>query len=331
MTPTVAIRFPALSDPDAKITVQTASDEMAATTKTTTIIHYTQTVVTMDLPVATRASVEIPETGLYLIVLVTGSLLMERTGADPIPLNQSTNHCQALYLCNGNYSVAFAPGKHRLVCFAAATEWIKRIKQALPLINEVSATMQPHQVALIFPRYELPDILANYLLSLTYQSGDETAIAELDHFHQLNRIMAYYDRLLARTRKASASRRNYEEVVRDFLRHCKHALLLQERLSVETVATALHVSPKTLNRAFRNVSDGTITPGQMLQRMRMETAHRLLSRNENVSVQETADLLGYADTSAFTKAYRKAWNHLPSEAHRFAEQTLSVIGPYRPE
>ena len=325
MTPTVAIRFPALSDPNTKTTVQTASDEMVATTKTTTIIHYTQTVVTMDLPAAARASVEIPETGLYLIVLLTGSLLMERTGADPIPLNQSTN------LCNGNYSVAFAPGRHRMVCFAATTEWIKRIKQALPLINEVSDTMQPHQVALIFPRYELPDILANYLLCLTYQSGDETAIAELDHFHQLNRIMAYYDRLLARTRRAGKSHRNYEEVVNDFIDHCKHSLLFQKRLSVEAVAMAIHVSPKTVNRAFRTVSNGAITPGQTLQRMRMKTAHLLLSRNENVSVQETADLLGYADTSAFTKAYRKAWGHLPSEAHRFAEETLSAIESYRPK
>src|SRR5690606_32569525 len=158
MTPTVAIRFPALSGPDAEITVQTAADGISATTKTTTIVHYTQTVITMDVPAETRASVEIPETGFYLIVLVTGNLLMERTDADPIPIKPSPNHCQAFYLSNGNYSVVFAPGRHRLVCFASTTEWINRIKKALPLINEVSATMEPHQVALIFPRYELPDI-----------------------------------------------------------------------------------------------------------------------------------------------------------------------------
>lgn len=331
MEPTLSIRFPALSDPVAQATVRAASDEISATAKTTVIVHYIQTVITIDSPAATRASIEIPETGLYLFVLAAGYLVMERTGTDDVPVAASDNHCQALYLCEGDYYVSFAPGKHRLVCFASGTGWIQRIKQALPIINEISASMEPHQQALIFPRYELPETLTKYLLSLTYQSAEATSTAELDHFHKLNGIMAYYDTILAKTRSNNAPRRNYEEIVYAFLRHCEHAMLLQKLLSAEAVAAAIHVSPKTLNRAFRSVSKGAITPGRVLQHLRMATAHRILSGSEDVSVQQTALMLGYAETSAFTKAYHKAWGHLPSEARSFAGDRLPAIGTYRPE
>ena len=219
MEPTVAIRFPALSNPDTKAIVQTYSDDISVTAKTVTIVHYTQTVVTLNAAVEARASIQIPETGLYLFVLAAGHLIMERTDTDDIPVASSENHCQALYLCKGDYFVTFTPGRHRLVCFAAVTEWVKRIRQSLPLINEVSATIQPHQQALIFPRYRLPEILTKCLLSYTYGSADGIPTNELDHFHQLNRLMAHYDSLLAQTRKAGASRRNYEEIVHAFFHH----------------------------------------------------------------------------------------------------------------
>src|SRR5690606_10625062 len=103
MEPTIVIRFPALSDPDAKADIETFSDNIAATIKTTTIVHYTQTVVSLNVPTKTRASVQIAETGFYLLVMVSGHLMMERTGAKPIPMQQSPQYCQALYLYEGEY------------------------------------------------------------------------------------------------------------------------------------------------------------------------------------------------------------------------------------
>ncbi|MFB2119941.1 helix-turn-helix domain-containing protein [Parapedobacter sp. 2B3] len=314
MKPTVEIRFPSLSDPEARTIVQTDSDEITATAKTTTIVHYTQMVVTIDTPAATHASVAILETGLYLFVLIKGQLIMKRTGAADIPVSSSANHCQALYLCKGDYAVTFSTGKHRLVCFASATAWIRRIKQTLPIINEISAAMLPHQEAVIFPNYKVPDAFAKHLPAITGQSNLKTLTAELDHFHNLNRIMAHYDHLLAETMKKSATRRHYAHIVHEFIHRCNQSLLLAEFSSIETIAAAIHVSPKTLNRAFHSVSKGTVSPGRMLLNLRMATAHQLLSKDEHISVQEVAHLLGYADKSAFSKAYRNVLGHLPSKA-----------------
>ncbi|MBK1440960.1 AraC family transcriptional regulator [Parapedobacter sp. ISTM3] len=314
MKPTVAIRFPALSDPEARAIVETDSDEITATAKTATIVHYRQMVVNIDTPATTHATVTISETGLYLFVLIKGQLLMKRTDTADIPVSSSANHCQSLYLCKGDYAVTFSPGRHRLVYFASATAWIRRIKQTLPIINEISGAMLPHQEAIIFPNYPLPDAFAKHLLAITYQSANETLATELDHFHNLNRIMAHYDHLLAETIKKSATRRTYTHIVREFINRCNQSLLLAEFSCVETIAAAMHVSPKTLNRAFHRVSKGTISPGRMLLNLRMATAHELLSQNGPISVQEVAHLMGYADKSTFSKAYRRVFGHLPSEA-----------------
>jgi len=314
MKPTVAIRFPALSDPEARAIVETDSDEITATAKTATIVHYRQMVVNIDTPATTHATVTISETGLYLFVLIKGQLLMKRTGAPDIPVSPSASHCQAIYLCKGEYAVTFSPGRHRLVCFASTTAWIRLIKQTLPIINEISAAMLPHQEAIIFPNYQLPDAFAKHLLAITYQSTNETLATELDHFHLLNRVMAHYDHLLAEAIKKSATRRTYTQIVREFINHCNQTLLLAEFSSIETIAAAMRVSPKTLNRAFHSVSKGDMSPGRMLLNLRMATAHQLLSQNERLSVQEIAHLLGYTDKSAFSKAYRNVLGHLPSEA-----------------
>src|SRR5690606_31952219 len=101
MKPTVEIRFPSLSDPMQQASVTTAADNIFATAKTTVIVTYTQTEIMLHTPVAIRATIQIPETGLYLFLLVTGHLVVERTEAPAVPFASSATDCQAFYITQG--------------------------------------------------------------------------------------------------------------------------------------------------------------------------------------------------------------------------------------
>ncbi|NGM61248.1 helix-turn-helix transcriptional regulator [Sphingobacterium sp. SGG-5] len=326
MKPTVEIRFPALSDPAHQGSVTTDANDIDVTIKTTDVIQYTQTVITLNTPVATRATVHIPETGLYLFLLVTGNLIVERAEASGIPFAPSDNHCQAFYITQGNYSVTFKSGKHRLVSYALCTAWMTRLQRTLPFIHTVSASITPYQEALIFPRYSLSNALMERIISLSFQSAYDEDGVELEYSHHLDHIMAFYDNLMVKARHATEPKMQYREIVLRFIAHCNRLFPTNSQRSVKAVAATIGVSLKTLNRAFHSLSNGKITAGQLLRQIRMTAAHRLLTdENGGMTVGDVAHLLGYGETSAFTKAYRQTCGHLPSEAHRFSAEDLPQI------
>jgi AraC-like DNA-binding protein/mannose-6-phosphate isomerase-like protein (cupin superfamily) len=77
--------------------------------------------------------------------------------------------------------------------------------------------------------------------------------------------------------------------------------------SLEEWARGLGVSPRTVSRSFRA---GTgLSFGQWRQSLRIHRALALL--NEGHEVQETADLLGYAQTSTFIDAFRRVMGTTP--------------------
>ncbi|MBK8974256.1 MAG: AraC family transcriptional regulator ligand-binding domain-containing protein [Hahellaceae bacterium] len=76
---------------------------------------------------------------------------------------------------------------------------------------------------------------------------------------------------------------------------------LQSSLSIDQVAGALHMSVRTLRRKLD--SEGTCWR-ELLTRMKMEEAERLLTRSDT-SVQEVATRLGYSDRTAFSHAFKQ--------------------------
>lgn len=87
----------------------------------------------------------------------------------------------------------------------------------------------------------------------------------------------------------------------------QHNLAAPLRLSL--LAEHLAVSERTLMRRFREAL--STTPVTYLQHLRIDTARTLLSGSD-LTVQQIATLVGYTDTSSFTRLFRSRMGLSPS-------------------
>ena len=85
------------------------------------------------------------------------------------------------------------------------------------------------------------------------------------------------------------------------------------RLGIATVSRHLHVSPRSLQRRLHEEG---MTWESLLASLRQETAELLLGKPD-LSVAEVACLLGYSDSGAFIRAFRR-WRGVPPSAFRHA-------------
>ncbi|MGH0035307.1 MAG: AraC family transcriptional regulator [Myxococcota bacterium] len=95
------------------------------------------------------------------------------------------------------------------------------------------------------------------------------------------------------------------------VRRVIETLLPRGQAGLESVASALGLGARTLRR--RLSAEGT-SHRRLLQQVRIERATRALEAGER-SIGEVAFLVGYADASAFCKAFRRWTGHSP-RAHR---------------
>jgi AraC-like DNA-binding protein len=80
---------------------------------------------------------------------------------------------------------------------------------------------------------------------------------------------------------------------------------------VDAIATSLHMSPTTLRRRLRQEG---VTHRSLLQDVRRDLAVGYLQQ-QDISIDEVAYLVGYDDTTAFHKAFRKWTGNTPAQ-HR---------------
>ena len=76
------------------------------------------------------------------------------------------------------------------------------------------------------------------------------------------------------------------------------------------MARALNMSKRTLHRKLRE-NDETFR--SLLVQVRMDLAERYI-RTPDYSITEIAFLLGFTDTSAFSRAFRKWFDRSPTQA-----------------
>lgn len=84
-------------------------------------------------------------------------------------------------------------------------------------------------------------------------------------------------------------------------------------IGLRETAEYCDVTIRTLLRRFARA--GAPTPGEALQDIRMEKARKLLSTG-TASVKETARECGYADPTAFARAFRSATGIAPADYRR---------------
>ena len=85
-----------------------------------------------------------------------------------------------------------------------------------------------------------------------------------------------------------------------------------------SAARAFHMSVRTLHRSLRN--EGT-TLGELLDTLRRERAATLLA-NPRCSVAEAGFLLGFADLSSFSRAFKRWTAKTPAE---FRAETFAAL------
>lgn len=85
--------------------------------------------------------------------------------------------------------------------------------------------------------------------------------------------------------------------------------LLDNELSLKSIAEEQHISIRTLNRLFAEVGE---TPMQWLQSKRLSNAHQMLTSMPNRSITDIALMNGFNDVSHFGRLFRRQFGQSPS-------------------
>ena len=80
---------------------------------------------------------------------------------------------------------------------------------------------------------------------------------------------------------------------------------------VEQIAAGFYVDSSYLRRAFKKEFNMTIT--DFLTQVRMEKAKELLAQNYKLS--DISEMVGFNDSSYFSKVFKKYFGKSPSEYH----------------
>lgn len=123
-----------------------------------------------------------------------------------------------------------------------------------------------------------------------------------------SRLAHRYDRVL-RAQCEAAAEQSLQERVKEALRH---TALRRRDCARRAVARLLSTSERTLQR--RLIAEGT-TFSEIVAAMRRELALVLVLDDER-SVHEISELLGFADQSSFNKTFRRWTGHSPSSYRR---------------
>lgn len=95
-------------------------------------------------------------------------------------------------------------------------------------------------------------------------------------------------------------------------------------LSLADLAGAVGTSPRQLQRVFREVADTEFRAA--LLRIRMEAAHRLLSREKTgLTISATARAVGYRGPSGLRQAFVRFYGYPPSAAQPEPPQYVGTL------
>ena len=97
---------------------------------------------------------------------------------------------------------------------------------------------------------------------------------------------------------------------------------LDEDLSLEKVAAIAHFSPFHFHRVFKFLTGETLN--QYINRQRVEKA-ALALLHRNWSMTEIADRYGFGDPTSFSRAFKKHYNHSPTEFRKTQYAVKSKI------
>ncbi|NOV03730.1 AraC family transcriptional regulator [Paenibacillus planticolens] len=99
---------------------------------------------------------------------------------------------------------------------------------------------------------------------------------------------------------------------------------LERNITREELADIYHMNPVYFSRAFKKVYD--LTPMQMLQKMRVLQAKRMLEDPAN-TIEQISQKCGFYDASHFNRVFQKAFRMSPSNFRKSIKSTKNAIVP----
>lgn len=91
-----------------------------------------------------------------------------------------------------------------------------------------------------------------------------------------------------------------------------------ENIRLESLSSKMYISPAYISKLFKEETGDT--PINYLIKVRMNKAKELLE-NEEMSIKEVANLVGYQDAYHFSKLFKKYFNISPSKYSKEKKQT----------
>ncbi|OPH50441.1 hypothetical protein BC351_07220 [Paenibacillus ferrarius] len=99
---------------------------------------------------------------------------------------------------------------------------------------------------------------------------------------------------------------------------------LERNITREELADIYHMNPVYFSRAFKQVYE--LTPMQMLQKMRLIQAKRMLEDQEN-TIEQISQKCGFYDASHFNRVFQKSFHMSPSNFRKSIKSTKTGIVP----
>ncbi|MGK6353405.1 helix-turn-helix transcriptional regulator [Parapedobacter sp. DT-150] len=225
------------------------------------------------------------------------------------PIRLSGGQYLPVYAAAGQYTLRLAPGRHFLFYFVVQLSWLRRYQQdglaALgPLLQGVQWGYLPGQALPVRYRHRRLLLHLRHLEQQGHTIGQDVAL--YPPLAQL--VLHYVSELVPSDGPAETSPGAKVGEITAYL----HQEVPQG--NIPTLADLSHgfgLSERGLYSLFMQVLH--TTPGRYIQRVRMEEAHRLLTR-ERLTPTAVAYQLGYDHLRTFERAFKKYFGKTPREA-----------------
>ena len=191
--------------------------------------------------------------------------------------------------------------------------------------NLVQEPLNPRSITFVNPAPIKPQAYVDYFGCPVqfFQATTRMVIATADLQRGLRSPDPVLLDMLSQQADAFLAELEPDDVMMQQLRNClTRQLMLRCEPSLEQAAEVMHISARTLHR---RLAERDLQFRAVLDELRCQLARKYL-QDQRLQLTEIADLLGYSEQSAFTRAFRR-WTGITPHAYRHTRSKDRLENP----